>query len=72
MKSPVHYLPVFKTKLVDEEGQPRAADDWQPRAVITSMYKEGNISLDDKDIIKATADKLALGEELVVAFALNI
>ena len=27
VKSPVHYLPVFKTTLVDEEGQLRAADD---------------------------------------------
>ena len=65
--NPGHYLPVFKTPLVDKAGQPRAVDDWQPRAFITSMHKEGNISLDDKEVVKATADKRAVAEELVIA-----
>ena len=65
--NPGHYLPVFKTPLVDKAGQPRAVGDWQPRAFITSMHKEGNISLDDKEVVKANADKRAVTEELVVA-----
>ena len=37
------------------------------RAFITSMHKEGNISLDDQEVVKATADKHAVAEELVIA-----
>ena len=65
--NPGHYLPVFKTPLVDNEGQIREADDWQPRVHITSLFKEGKISLNDKDAIKETASRLGIDEKLAVS-----
>ena len=65
--NPGHYLPVFKTPLVDNEGKIREVDDWQPRVHITSLFKEGKISLNDKDAIKETASRLGIDEKLVVS-----
>ena len=62
-----HYLPVFKTPLVDNKGQIREVDDWQPRVHITSLFKEGKISLNDKVAIKETASRLGIDEKLVVS-----
>lgn len=65
--NPGHYLCVFDTPLTDTEGKIREVDDCQPRVFITSLYKDGKISLDDKDAIKETAAKLAINETLVVS-----
>ena len=62
-----HYLPVFKTPLVDNEGQIREVDNWQSRVHITSLFKEGKIYLNDKDAIKETTSRLGIDEKLVVS-----
>ena len=60
-------MPVFETPLVDNKGQIREADDWQPRVHITSLFKERKISLNDKDAIKKTASRLGIDEKLLVS-----
>ena len=58
---------VFITPRTDGEGEIRTVDDCQPRVVISSLYKDGKISLGDTDIIEETAAKLAINEALVVS-----
>jgi hypothetical protein len=65
--NPGHYLCVFDTPLTDAGGEIREVDDCQPRVFITSMYKDGKISLNDKDAIEEVAAKLAINETLVVS-----
>ena len=65
--NPGHYLPVFKTPFADNKGQIREVDDWQPRVHITSLFKEGKISLNNKDAIKETASGLGIDQKLVVS-----
>ena len=67
IENPGHYLNVFETPRTDGEGEIRTVDDCQPRVVISSLYKDGKISLDDTDIIEETAAKLAINEALVVS-----
>ena len=67
IENPGHYLNVFETPCTDGEGEIRTVDDCQPRVVISSLYKDGKISLDDTDIIEETAAKLAINEALVVS-----
>ena len=66
-ENPGHYFNVFETPRTDSEDKIRTVDDCQPRVVISSLYKNGKISLDDTDIIKETAAKLAINEALVVS-----
>ena len=53
IENPGHFLNVFKTPNKD-----RFPDDWQPRACLAALYKEGNISLNEHETIEKTAKKL--------------
>ena len=52
-ENPGHFLSVFKTPY-----EYRVPDDWQPRAYIKKMFKDGKISLDDGKLIEISAKKL--------------
>ena len=51
-KTPVNFMDVFKTPMKD-----RQQDDWQPRAYI-NMYSNGEITLNDEELIQQTSKKL--------------
>ena len=46
-------MDVFKTPVKD-----RQRDDWQPRAYIKSMYSNGEITLNDEELIQQASKKL--------------
>ena len=45
-------MDVFKTPVKDRR------DDWQPRAYIKNMYSNGEITLNDEELIQQTSKKL--------------
>ena len=51
-KTPVNFMDVFKTPVKD-----RQPDEWQPRAYI-NMYSNGEITLNDEELIQQTSKKL--------------
>ena len=51
--NPGHFMDAFKTAVND-----RQPDNWQPRAYITNMYSNGEITLNDKELIQQTSRKL--------------
>ena len=63
--NPGHFLPVFKTPLINEDGSPRSADDWQPRVQITKAFKEGELSLEHHQAMKDVAEKICVEVKLV-------
>ena len=66
LENPMHYLDVFATPLVDTEGKARKPDDFQPRVCITKAFKEGEISLENRQAIQTFALALACEEKHVV------
>lgn len=64
---PGHYMDVSTTPK-DENGMERKADDWQPRANITKLYNNKQLSLKDEDKISAFADKFCVKKEYVVSY----
>ena len=51
--NPGHFMDVFKTPVKD-----RQPDDWQPRAYTKNMYSNGEITLNDEELIQQTSKKL--------------
>ena len=66
LENPMHYLDVFATPLVDTEGKARNPDDFQPRVCITKAFKEGEVSLENRQAIQNFALALACEEKHVV------
>ena len=66
LENPMHYLDVFATPLVDTEGKAMKPDDFQPRVCITKAFKEGEISLENRQAIQTFALALACEEKHVV------
>ena len=58
---------VRSTPNVDDDGQPRQPDDWQPRVNLTRLFRQNEISLDDHDSIKEASVKYAVGKEHVIS-----
>ena len=67
LNNPGHYLPASSTPLQDDQGNLREIDDWQHRAYITRLFKNGMMSLNDNDMIEDTARKLGIEDSLVVS-----
>ena len=65
-ENPGHFLSVLKTP-----QEYRVPDDWQPRAYIKKMFKDGKISLDDGKLIEITAKKLNVIKCHVVSYIEN-
>ena len=62
-----HYLPVADTPLCTENDTPRPVDDWQPRANITKLFQDGEISLQQQDEITTFSETFYVKREYVVA-----
>ncbi|CAB4011421.1 Transient receptor potential cation channel subfamily A member 1 [Paramuricea clavata] len=62
-----HYLPVADTPLCTENDTPRPVDDWQPRANITKLFQDGEISLQQQDEITTFSETFYVIREYVVA-----
>ena len=52
--------------MCDDSGKPRRPDDFQPRANIRKLVKEGMLNLNDDQSIKSCAEKYIVAEEHVV------
>lgn len=61
-----HYLDVFQTPVCDDSGKTQRPDDFQPRANIRKLIKEGMFNLNDDQSIKSFAEKYIVAEEHVV------
>ena len=55
-----HYMEVGKTPVQNEAGEERLADDWQPRANITKLFDNGDMSLEDEPKIAEFAAKFCI------------
>ena len=49
LENSIHYFGVFETLLVDKARKP---DDFQPRVCITKAFKDGEISLENRQASK--------------------
>ena len=65
LENPMHYLDVFATPLVDTEGKARKPYDFQPRVCISKAFKEGEISLENRQVIQNFTPALACEEKHV-------
>ena len=63
LENSIHYFDVFVTPLVDKARKP---DDFQPRVCITKAFKDGEISLGDRQAIENFSLTLACEEKHVV------
>ena len=62
-----HYLDVFQTPMYNTSGQPRAPDDFQPKAKdIKKLVKEGKLSIKDDQSITSFSKKYIVAKEYVV------
>ena len=62
-----HYMHVADTPSCTETGEPRPADDWQPRANITKLFQDGKISLQQQDEITTFSETFYVERKYVVA-----
>ena len=62
-----HYMHVADTPSCTEAGEPRPADDWQPRANITKLFQDGKISLQQQDEITTFSETFYVERKYVVA-----
>ena len=59
-------------KSLVEDDRSREVDDWQPRANIKKLFKEGKICLEDKESITEFAHKFCVEEKHVVAYVRHL
>ena len=64
---PFHYMHVAATPTETAGGEPRSADDWQPRANIKKLFHAGKISLQQQDEITKFSETFYVKREYVVA-----
>ncbi|XP_070570891.1 uncharacterized protein [Ptychodera flava] len=67
-EKPGHYMAVEKTPLVDDKGQPRQPDDWQPRANIIKKFKAGEMSADTPDKVQDFANTFCVEPKHVESY----
>ena len=60
-----HYKPVTDTKNVEENGNKREIDDWQPRVNITKLFKDKSLQLQDLQAIQRFSDTFIVEEKYV-------
>ena len=63
-----HYMTVSETPLENEDGTERQPDDWQPRANITRLFNNSELSLTDQDKISDFASRYYVKREYVVNY----
>ena len=60
------FKPVNETPTTDENGKPRAPDDFQPRANIKRLVSEGTLSC--KERVEQFSKKFAVEQDFVQAY----
>ena len=65
-----HFKPVNETPITDENGKPRAPDDFQPRANIKRLLSEGTLSC--KEEVEQFSNKFAVEQDLVQAYIAHL
>ena len=58
--------------MVEEDDGSREIDDWQPRANLKKLFKEGKICLEDKASIQEFAHKFCVEEKYVVSYVRHL
>ena len=66
------HLKSYRTLIEDGSADTREIDDWLPRANIKLLYREGKISLEDKESIEEFAHKFCVKEEYVIAYVSHL
>ena len=69
LENSIHYFDVFVTPLVDKARKP---DNFQPRVCITKAFKDGEISLENRQAIQNFALALACEEKHAVNYIQHI
>ena len=65
-----YFKPVNETPNTDENGKPRAPDDFQPRANIKRLVSEGTLSC--KEEVEQFSKKFAVEQDLVQAYIAHL
>ena len=65
---PGHYMTVSETPLENEDGTERQSGDRQPRANITRLFDNSELSLRDQDKISDFASRYYVKQEYVVNY----
>ena len=63
---PFHFMHVAVKPSECEDGVPRPVDDWEPRANITKLFTNRNISLQKQDEITTLSNKFYVKRDYVV------
>ena len=56
---------VHTSSNIDENGQKRVPDDWQPWSNIKKLYEQGKLTIDASDAIAEFSSKFIVNEKLV-------
>ena len=67
-----HYKDYKETPLVNEDGELRKPDDFQPRHQLCLLLEQGSISSDNKEALREFSSKFVVSEKLVVEYVVHL
>ena len=68
VERPGHFMDVSMTPSHSSDGTERSADDWQPRANLSRLFNNNELSLKDQDKITDFSVKFCVKKEYVISY----